>query len=403
MQTYFSQRPFSAWNFDCITRASFHGEYSFVGLIGLASDDNNFIIGYLRNGFAGIAKMRDGVRTTLAELVDDDPSTDGISEDIIYDVRFWHRDGLFGLEYKLPTTVVWPTRGSQLTYSWKKTDGPIVTIDDIFHVGILALIDPPRFRTTGFKSNQIHIPVLPLDRNPVTNKSDFLEYFNDVLPGQVDIEGKIFTYTSCNRYFLIDDPTPARLPCGPYQFRIARNIKAPYNAEDGFHFQGGKSIEFLRFAWLVGADHYLDDVGTTIGLSNGFSFVNEQTQWKPWVITTNQRVTYLERSRYYSETVPPRVPDNSTFSDRVYITNSLEGVAPKEENMAEADFQEGTFVFLDDGDKIDFYGFSATSGDHDYSIRTLLKAFAQIAGTSASFPADTMSDMTLLPELEWMS
>ena len=386
---HFSQRPFSTWNFDCIARTSFTGEYALSGLLGIASDDSNYIIGYIENGKIGIGVVRAGIKTTLVDVVD---AT--IVPDTVYDVRFWHRDGVFGVETKVSTDTEWPTRGSQLTYSWLEADGVMATIDDIFHVGVYGLIDPPKFRTVGFRSSGSIIPILPLDINPDTGVSDAMTLFP--WSGRVDIEGTIYTYDGIWPSFTAVS-TPYTEPLGPYQLRSVGDVVAPYSKpppsegdDNPMTGAGGRCIAILQFAWLentVGNEGLF--AGATVGSTAGHAFFENAAQWKVWITTNGKLVWIRERSHHYVEDqYADLVNDFGTLSSKVYITNGMDGVAPVEEIENEFVYEEGTFVFLDSDDKIDIYGFYAVSGDHDQDLKSLLGKFCKIAGTTATFPGD---------------
>ena len=389
-QVMFSQRPFSAWNFDCIARTSFTGEYALSGLLGIASDDSNYIVGYIENGKIGIGVVRAGIKTTLVDVVD---AT--IVPDTVYDVRFWHRDGVFGVETKVSTDTEWPTRGSQLTYSWLETDGVMATIDDIFHVGIYGLIDPPKFRTVGFRSSGSIIPILPLDINPDTGVSDAMTLFP--WSGKVDIEGTIYTYDGIWPSFTAVS-TPYTEPLGPYQLRSVGDVVAPYSKpppiegdDNAMTGAGGRCITILQFAWLantVGNEGLFS--GATVGSTAGYSFFENAAQWKVWITTSGKLVWIRERARHYVEDQYAELigDDFGTLSSKIYITNGMDGVAPVDEIENEFVYEEGTFVFLDSDDKIDIYGFYAVSGDHDQNLKSLLGKFCKIAGTAAIFPGD---------------
>jgi len=389
-QVMFSQRPFSTWNFDCVSRTSFTGEYALSGLLGLASDDNNYIVGYIENGKIGIGVIRGGVKTTLVDVVD---AT--IVPDTIYDVRFWHRDGLFGIETKEAGTAEWPTRGSQLTYSWLEIDGAMATIDDIFHVGVYGFIDPPKFRTVGFRSSGSIIPILPLDINPSTGASDALTLFP--WSGQIDIEGTKYSYNGIWPTFT-DVSIPYTEPLGPYQLRSVGDVLPPYSKpppsegdDNPMTGAGGRCIAILQFAWLentVGNEGLF--AGATVGSTAGHAFFENAAQWKIWITTNGKLVWIRERARHYVEDQYADLigDDFGTLSSKIYITNGMDGVVPIDKIENEFVYEEGTFVFLDSDDKIDVYGFYAVSGDHDQDLKSLLGKFCKIAGTTATFPGD---------------
>jgi hypothetical protein len=375
-QILFSSRPFSAWNFDCDVRVQFKGEYTSVGPLGLGSDKDNFVLGYISEGKMGLAKIRGGRKTILLEQNNGD-----IVGGTDYDMRLWHRDGLFGLEVKEITTVVWPTRGSQLLYSWLEADGSIVTVNDIFHVGIYGFIDPPRFRTTGFCSTEAIIPVLPLDMDDTSLDSDFVTDFPTA--GEVDIDGTIYKYTGKNEFFNdVDNP-----PNGPFQLRNYTDWGTPYNSDPGggYTYQGGMAVEFYQFKWLDGAAHSDDLEGAIVATSAGYAWLNQNTQWKVWITTVGQVVWARERARHYSEDIPDY---SASCSEKMYLVNGLTGVSLIATPAEGVSYPEGTFVYIHSKDTVELKGFYASSNDHDNSITSLLEKFCRIAGTDAAFPGD---------------
>ena len=382
-QVFFSSRPYSAWNFDITTRAKYTGIYSMVGCFGLATNNKNFIVGYIKDGYYGIAQVKNDRRITLIEEVNA-----SIVVDTDFDLHFWHRDGLFGLEVKLSTDP-WAIVGSQLVYEWTELDEAMTTADDIFHVGLYEFIDPPRFRTVGYRSTQNIIPVLPLDIDPNEGDSDFINDFPS--SGTVDIDGQKYTYTG-KLIFSTSEP----FPIGPVQLRNFYSWLSPFNRdrEGGFTYQGGMAVEFTDFRWLDGgggnAEMYQ---GAIIASSAGYAWLNDETQWKSWITTGNAVVLLKERSRHYSDTIPEY---SATTDERVYITNGLTGIEIEimegEESSSELTsyFPEGTFVFLDSDDEITVSSFYAVSGEHDYSIASMLDKFCKLAGTKAVFRGDIL-------------
>jgi len=375
----FSSRPYSAWNFDCAIRTKFKGDYTSVGPLGLGSDKDNFILGYISEGKMGIAKIRGGQKIVLLEQDKD------IVGNTDYDLRFWHRDGLFGLEVKKITDVAWPTRGitaaHSLVYSWTAADGEIVTNSDILHVGIYAFIDPPRFRTTGFRSTETIVPVLPLDMDDTSLDSDFVTDFPTA--GEIDIDGTIYKYTGKNEFFNdVDNP-----PNGPFQLRNYTNWGAPFTSDPGggYTYQGGMAIEFYQFKWLDGATHSGDLEGAIVATNAGYAWINQNTQWKVWITTMGEVVWARERARHYSEYIPNY---SASCSEKIYLVNGLTGVSLSTEAAESIFYPEGTFVYIHSGDEVEINGFYASSGDHDNSIASLLRKFCRIAGTDAVFPGD---------------
>lgn len=376
-QILISSRPFSAWNFEASARYMINGDYSYAGVLGLETDKDNYLVGYLRKGYIGIAKVRDGVKTVLSEVAQSD-----IEAMKVYDIRFWHRDGLLGVEFKRAQDN-WPERGSQLVYEWTYADDPLLETDDIMHVGAYSHIDPPRFRSTGFKSTSTIIPVMPLDIDDQTGTSDFHVEFAS--SGTVDVDGKKYTYTGKSENYTHD----ANQPLGPFQARNITNwLVHRVDLEDAHEFPEGYAIEFTHFIWQGSLAHYQDYHQHVIGLSTGFSWLNGDTFFKPWITTTGLIVMERERARFYSDDLIIDDWASSTMNDKCWITNGLTGVAQVETTDEEILYQEGTFVYIDSDDKVWCYGFTAASGDEDYTVGRLLDKLNRIAGTTAEFPGD---------------
>lgn len=380
-QILLSVRPYTAFNFETVGRFTLQGQYSMGALIGLAENNRNFVYGYIKPGAYGIGVSRNANLVTINEEVNAD-----IEENKIYDVRFWHRQGKFGIEIKRAQDY-WPQRGSQYVYEWLYDDGAMAITDDIYHVGVMSYIDPPRFRTTGFRSSMTILPVMPLDIDPQTNTSDFVTEFP--ASGKIDIEGQKYTYGGWYNHF-----TPmAQDPLGPFQLRNFGNWTAPFTKEYGgsYTHQGGMAIEFLLFKWW-GTSHVLDYADVAVGSSSGYTWDNDTTQWKAYITTGGKIVLLRNRSRHYSFHIPDYYPSTT---EKIWLTNSLRDVYPVTAPENEIAHPSGTFVYFDSDDKVTLHGFMAYSGEHDNSIRRLLDKLCKIAGTKASFPGDSVQDAIL--------
>lgn len=386
-QVLFATKPYSAFNFEIVGRFSIKGPWTYAGLIGLAEDEKNYTVGFYRGSRLGIAIVRDGKRT----IVHEQDISMFIDDDRVHDIRFWHRDGLMGVDLKATHVPEWNVRGGlaqSITHSWGTQYGPIATNDDIFHVGVWGLIDPPKFRTTGFVSSSTIVPVLPSDINPYTGESDFDPLFSDVTGNQIDIEGVIYDFTGKNRFF-----TDAEKPfMGPYQIRNTESWDSPFNSDrNGKTYQGGKAIEITQFAWLNGTSFAELLKDAIIGSSAGYAWEIDETQWKVWITTGGQVVWLRNRARHYAADAPDYYADGA---DRVYITDALTGVTPVGDDV---DYYHpwGTFVYRHSDDRLALHGFAAFSAEHDQSVQTLLSVFAHLSGTSAEFIGDVK-----IPSLE---
>lgn len=384
-QILFATTPYSAWNFEAVSGIMVSGEYSHAGIVGLAEDENNYLVGYYTKDTFGIAKVRDGIRTVIVEN-----TVVGIENDKLYHLRFWHRDGLLGLDIKRAQDT-WAKRGAAgtgCTVKWLADYGPIATSDVIYHLGIYAFINPPKFRTVGYTSSNDYVPVLPLDSNVEEGSSDFINRFPDF--GKIDIQGVIYSYVTRNKT-MYDTSRPYM---GPFQLRNTESWSKPFNSDrEGFTYQEGAAVEITQFNWWSGTEHAVDFAGNIIASSSGFNWYIEQTLWKVW-ITTGKKVVWLRnRARHYSLDMPDYYPDGN---EKFYITDGLTGVRAVSEEEVEYNHPYGSIVYYDNDDKVSIHGFSAVSGNHDESVQTLLEKFCKVAGTNASFIGDSVTPSRVL-------
>lgn len=387
--------PYSTWNFDLTGRFEINGPYSYAGLLGLATDKDNFVMGYARPGYIGFAKMRTGLRTTIHEDV-----ASGIADGDTVDVRFWHRDGKFGVEWKDLAAVTWPQRGSMLTWEWTEADGeltieyPLITPAQVglktdatgayvYHTGIWSLIDPPKFRTCGFRSSGNMIPVMPLDLDPETSASAFSAFPSS---GNISCDDYIYSYSSKLSFF---DYLAIK---GPYQLRAVLNWVDPSryerDLEDNYDFLGDRAVEFFCFQWLASqANHDLYN-GAMVCTDSGYNWLADETFFKPWITTGGEVVYQLERMRIYGkDNIIPENANDSTL-EKIYLTNGLLGVALVTKHDYDIQHTEGSFVYIDNSDSIIIRGFLGASGDEDNTIEKLLDKVCKISGTHAAFPGD---------------
>ena len=404
-QVLFASTPYSAWNFDVIVSAFVTGQYSKVGCIGLATNDANYLIGYIRVGYVGIAKVRDNKFTIVVEQ-----AAAGIIDAADYDIKFWHRDGVFGVEWRTVGSA-WPDRGTVLVHNWLVSDGeiaplaPIVVLDPqsllpqanaemsideidaaVFHVGVYSIIDPPKFMSPGFNSAETMLGVMPCDINPVTGLSDFLTLFPS--SGRIDINGQIYNYAGKSVYF------PSSPIQGPYQFRAVIDWTS-CNADlfDSTPYTAWKrAIEFYRFEWKADATYHADFQGAIIATNGQDAWLNDQTFYRPWVTTGGVVVWELERGRFYAQNNAIPAYINPSDSQKVYITNGLTGIVPVNTASPSVIHPEYSFVFIDSDDKIAIKGFFAVSGEDDLTLQILLDKVCKVAGTQANFPGNNATD-----------
>jgi hypothetical protein len=436
-QILFSVSPYSTWNFELSGRFTYIGPYSYVGLIGLATDKDNFVVGYVRSGYLGLARVNQGIRTTiqevpLAELIEA-THVDGsnlIHDGLTVDVRFWHKDGNFGVEYKLPSTVDWPLRGSQLTHTWETADGviayevPVPTLEEtgmstdstgsyVYHVGIYAIIDPPKFRTTGFRSSGSIAPTKPCDIDPFSGYSQLYRFPHT---GKVSCDDIVYNFSSKDVSLSGVSGSSGGYGKNPYDYDPdtltgqylpkARGPYLIYNIQDwaccnkdlvgGYHFTGTHAIEFSDFAWLsYDPGSYMMSSAQvyryrTLATSDGIAWEAGAAFWMPWITTNNKKVMQMERIRVYTEgDVVINQDVGSGDVKKVWLTDALKGLSLETARDDEVTHDEGTFVYLHSGDKVIITNFMGVSGDPDNTVEGLLAKLCIISGTQASFPGDT--------------
>lgn len=365
-----STQPYSAWNFEVIGRYLLKGRYSAFGLIGLANDGDNYLVGYVRYNKLYIAKVRGGTRTILASVTISD-----LELNKVYDLRFWHRDGLLGVEIKRAQDY-WPARESQLTYIWTEADDVIAPKDDVFHVGVYSYIDPPRFRIVAHKSQSKQLGVMPGDYDPTTGLSDFPSFPKT---GKLEIDKVIYNYASKIALASL---------MGPFDLRNVQEWKLPFIKDPltGYQHQGGKAIELLDFYWWDEA-HVADYANKIMASADGDAWLNEQTQWRVWITTSGDKVYLRNRSRWYSTKLPEYL---DTGFNKVYVTKGLNNMALDDTNKGKHTHSHGTFAYLHNEDVINLYGFTAFNGEHDLTIAGLIQKFSRVAGTDANMLGDTV-------------
>jgi len=376
MQVMLSTRPYRAWNFDIVTKWMFGGQYTMCGSIGLAQDSSNFIAGYIKDGAYGIAKVRGG---TLEVITEEENQV--IQQGRTVDMRFWHRDGVFGIEVKAPQVKQWPKRGDGLLHSWVGEDGEISTSDDILHVGIFSLIDPPKVRTTGFSYGSSYVGVMPPDADPDDGSSGLAIFPSS---GVLEMQGIKFNYSSKSVNLASDKIL------GPFHVRNTESWESPFNKDpdDSFTYQGGKATEFLDFAWLPGRTGY-NLYSLCLVASAGYAWPIQQIQWKVWITTSGKLVWLRNRARVYSSLQPDYYPGGN---ERAYITNGFSGVSAVEQNEATEymSIDPGTFAYVDSDDYAILRAFLAFNGDPDYSVKSLLDRVCKMSGTEVAFKGDVV-------------
>lgn len=390
-QVLYATAPYSAYNFEATVRCSAKG-HAKGGIVCLGIDEDNYIAVYFHYG-AEIAVVRDGI----SKLVMHEDLPNQNYDDLLHDLRVRHQDGLFTFDVKYADGQ-WGTRGktdfdvygksSGTTYRWREEDGPLCASDDIFHLGVYGLINPPHFRTMGHVSSSGYIGVLPCDINPSLGTSDFEDRWIDTVGYQVDIQGVIYNYGAVSRKLKL----AGKHPMGPYQIRNTESWDSPYNDDrNGKTYQGGKAVEIGQFQWLNGTTHAELFKDVIVSSSGGYSWLLDESQWKVWIKTGGAVVWLRNRARHYSDEIPDYFADGY---DRFFLTDGLLSVTP----TVEAQYQHpyGSFVYLHSGEYVIIAGFMAVSLDADQSVSNLIEKISRTSGTDAIFLGDqTIASVSL--------
>jgi hypothetical protein len=363
----FLQKPFDAFNFS--VAASFehtvNGPNSTyptaVGLVGLAEDGNNFILGrYNRsNNKAEIVKVRDGVETTLVSVT---PTSGSPGGDFV-DLLFTHRDGRFAL-YMPDGDNEWL---EEAAYEWTDTDGYMFTSATVTkRCGIYGYLAAPSFRicplnmlTKENSTNVDGIAYLPHESN-----TDF------PTSGEVVIDGVKYAYTA-------KQAGPTTYVRGPYQLRQNGSYSPPYG--DGY------GVEVRDFFWTNSTGLINNRL---IAISNGSVFRAEPSTaslWKVFIKTLGTTYYQYQRSRHYSNNSMIATQRLST-SMKVWITGGLLNITKisGEPTM----HSEGALCQLAmDGTVVCHWVYGA-GGEEDYTVEDLIQKISSHAGVKTEFPGD---------------
>jgi hypothetical protein len=359
----FGQKPFDAWNFKVAaaftnTIAPPHASYSVaVGLVGLAEDGANYILGRWNksNGKVEIIKTRDGADTLLASVT---PST--VPADTYAPLMFEHHDGTINL-YVLYSK----TWSLELTYDWTAADSWIFTSQTITKkVGIYGNIDVPKFRTTGLNLSPDPelitaegIPMLPGE-----SIADF------PASGEVEIGDAVYSYG-----YKIDPPSPPR---GPYQFRQNDLYTPPFG--DGY------GLDMRYFNWIAAVGAYATKL---IAIDDGHSFLIKNSEFQVQQSTGGVLEYLRNRSRHIADN-PVIGTVRHSLVNRVYITGGLATPVLVDGEPARATHR--TWCYLrTEGDLTCTY-FEGSNGDLDATVEDLIERISIFSGGRAVFPGDIL-------------
>ena len=359
----FGQKPYNAYNFS--VAASFEhtvqGPISTyptaVGLVGLAEDGGNFVLGrYNRsNNRVEIVKVRDDIETVLAY---DTPSSGSPGANV--DLLFKHRNGHF--EVYMPSGGIWT---KELEYDWTEADSFMFTSETVaMKCGIYGYLSAPSFRIAGvnFASNEASSSVDGIPHLPMESLTDF------PASGQVKIGDVVYAYTA-----KVTTPT---LTQGPYQLRQNGNYQNPYG--DGY------GVEIRLFSWTAPASYSYK----LLSISDGSCFklrLISSSLWQIFIKTGGEKIYLRNRSRHYSENTLIGTKSYSTYM-KVFITGGLEGITKVTGENAK--HSEGELCQLHMEGNVICNWFYGAGGDDDVTIEDLIEKISAHAGAKTTFPGD---------------
>lgn len=368
-----ANKPYSPDDFEVSARFQVRGKSTMAAVVGYFSSKDDYIKGYYKNGSLAVGLVRGGKTTVVAST----PA--GVWNDVaVFDLRMRFLGGRVILQKKKPENG-WGDADETLVYEWDADAVGCPAIDGLAHVGVMSLILPPRFRTTGFVSSAGIIPVAPLDRDE-NGQQGFRSIANFPESGKVEIGGIVYAYKQ-KAALLTDDQIR-----GPFELRNISEWDAFHSKDldDGTQFKGGKAIEFTMFAWRPAAATKNDYSGQPIATNAGYAWLNEETMYRPFITTDKQIVRLRNRLRAYSEKIPAEYYPSA---DKVWITNAL--LWTSKPNPDEIVYHpEGSFVYLHSNDYCQVLRFQAFSFAPDQSVKSLLRDFGAMALTAMEFPDD---------------
>jgi hypothetical protein len=369
----FMQRPYNSFNFQ--VQASFYhtittgtNSKAWVGLVGLAEDGQNYIVGrydQITNTYQ-IVKVRDGVETVLKA------GTGSLVQSSNIAIMFEHRDGRFSL-YLRDAARAWVLQGY---YDWIDGQGDIYTSVEISpKCGIYGYINSPSFETTGLSmafddegnANTDGVGIMPLDIGAL-----------DLLPasGTIRFGDDRYSYTG-------KTATPSVVR-GPFQYRQAGYYAAPYGNEN-------YGLECRHFNWT--ADPSVLN-GYLAAVDSGQAFTINGALWQIYTSTDGVVSYHYNRARYYS--LNPFIANPLSTSQRVYVTGGLTGLNPLSTTPISHGLGERACLELNG--VIECRWFSGAGGGKDTTVGDLVNVISRLAGARASFPGNTYHAYSSTPQ-----
>lgn len=373
----FAEKPFRAFNFQAQARFYLSGTGGYGGVVGLASDANNYVVARMSATNVELVKVRDG------EEVELDSASIATKTGEEKKILMQHKDGNFKVwvredDYADITERIWEET-PDIWYKWEEGDGQLCMSDDIIHVGVYGLKSVPMLRICSFGvENSELIGVMPL------GDDDYADFPSS---GQVMLDGITYDYTG-----KVAPPDPIE---GPFQ---ARNTTPGWDySADGVSFYG-TAVEITKFAWIDQSDN--DDLfaGKILASSNSYAWLVTITDWKPWIRTVGQKVFLKNRSRHFGNEISG---NNVGFKSKMWLTGGLSGVTLPEGEDASGYHDEGTLAYLVSECTVTLQEFAASSGHEDMTVEDMIAKIVQLAGGKAVFPGDVTVTSKLLTSTEW--
>lgn len=361
----FASKPYTAFNF------SIHAQFIYEagaepisagmtawGLVGVAKDASNYIVARVHKQSSEIqlVKVRDGDETELATW--DASGLSPLPTGLMLD----HRDGYFLVSYYDDANDLW--ENPVISYHWNEvTQGAISTsTTDIMHVGLYGAKMPPGFRIPGFN-------VADSEAIPMISGEDITTITNFPASGKVIIDDIIYSY---------DQKTPLALWYGPHGGRNTNDY--------GSYSEGG--VSYSGMAAEIGdyqpqrAWDYLKDY--VLALDNGHCWLLSKSDWTVEHHTAGQPVPLRNRVRHYGGKI------NGNYvgtNGRCYETVGL--LAPQQVEQGFTMFHGwGSWCFLYGTDRIWLQSFTASSVDHDATVRDMVAMLCRSASVEPEFPGD---------------
>ena len=367
----FCHKPYNAWNFqmaasfECSIEGGVSGYPVSVGIVGLAEDGSNYVLGRydkVLDRFQ-LVVCRDGIEYNLTY----ESATVTIGDEVI--MMLEHKDGRFRIYAQ--DNEVWV---QQLEYEWRALDSWMYTSDVVaMKCGIYGFISVPAFRIVGLdvitgddESDDINMTGLgSLPLWSITNFPD---------SGTIKIGDDLFSYDGKS--------DSATYVLGPYQYR-QNNVYAP-------PYGNGYGMEVTHFNWTASTAAL---VGQMFAISAGHAYVNTETLWQVFVTDSGVNRYLRNRARYYADDIKLGVRDRYSTASKVYVTNGLLNVSAVSSSPSKHVAGELASLHLEG--RILCRWIAGASGEEDTTVADLVSRTIELAGCRSIFPGDQVSDQEI--------